>query len=131
MNQIMLNNVIAVCLGGGVGTSLRHLIAFHGKNKFKFTCKSTFFINATGCFTLGLLLGVFKHFQIAANTEIVLFFTMGVIGSFTTFGTFVSENIKLVNDKEIIKSFLYTFLSLFFCLLLLHFGYLVNKIIIG
>ena len=55
----MLKEIIAVFIGGGIGSSLRYLIS-----KFSFITNasfpySTFITNIIGCFILGLTLGYF------------------------------------------------------------------------
>jgi len=55
----MLKEIIAVFIGGGIGSLLRYLIS-----KFSFTTVasfpySTFTTNIIGCFILGLTLGYF------------------------------------------------------------------------
>lgn len=124
-----MEKLFAVFIGGGIGAYFRYLLSFYPKKHFNLTCKATFFINILGCLLLGIILaGVHKapHFL---NPTFKLFLTTGIIGSFTTFSTFAHENVTLLKDGEIFKSFAYTTSSLLVGLLAVFSGfYFINLI---
>lgn len=107
-----MEKLFAVLLGGGIGAYLRYLLSFYPKKHFNLTCKATFFINIVGCLLLGIILAAVHKAPHFLNPTLKLFLTTGIIGSFTTFSTFAYENITLLKDGEILKSFAYTTSSL-------------------
>lgn len=107
-----MGGLIAVLIGGGIGAYLRHLLSFYPKKHLNITCKATFFINILGCLLLGIILAAVNKIPHLFNPNFKLFLTTGIIGSFTTFSTFAYENITLLKDRELFKSFAYTTLSL-------------------
>lgn len=124
-----MGGLVAVLIGGGIGAYLRHLLSFYPKKHFNVTCKATFIINILGCLLLGLILAAVGKIPHLLTPEIKLFLTTGIIGSFTTFSTFAYENITLLKDGEIFKSFAYTTLSLILGLGAIFCGfYFVNLI---
>ena len=74
----MLKEIIAVFIGGGIGSSLRYLIS-----KFSFITSvsfpySTFITNIIGCFILGLTLGYFLKSN-NQNSLIFTFLTIAIV----------------------------------------------------
>lgn len=125
-----MGGLIAVFIGGGIGACLRYLLALYGKKYFQFTCKNTFITNIVGCLLLGIILAGVNRIPHLLNPNFKLFLTTGIIGSFTTFSTFAYENITLLKDKEIFKSFAYTTLSLVLGLAAVFCGFvIVNSIV--
>ena len=93
----MLKEIIAVFIGGGIGSSLRYLISkFSFINTASFPY-STFITNIIGCFILGLILGYFLKSN-NQNSLMFTFLTIGICGGFTTFSTFSSEGLTLINN---------------------------------
>lgn len=130
-----MEKLFAVLLGGGIGAYLRYLLSFYPKKYFNFTCKATFVINIVGCLLLGIILAAVHKapgvnaFKYLSNPSVKLFLTTGIIGSFTTFSTFAHENITMLKDGEIFKSFAYTTSSLLVGLLAVFCGfYFINLI---
>lgn len=124
-----MENLFAVLLGGGIGAYLRYLLSFYPKKYFNITCKATFIINIIGCLLLGIILSAVHKAPHLLNPTSKLFLTTGIIGSFTTFSTFAHENITLLKDGEIFKSFAYTTSSLLVGLLAVFCGfYFINLI---
>lgn len=118
-----MHGLIAVVAGGGIGAYLRHFVTVYTKKRFQITCKNTFVINIIGCFLLGIVLALVNKVPNVLNNQTKLFLTTGIIGSFTTFSTFAYENILLLKDKEIFKSFAYTTLSLVLGVLAVFLGF--------
>ena len=122
----MLKEIIAVFIGGGIGSSLRYLIS-----KFSFTTLtsfpySTFITNIIGCFILGLTLGYFLKSN-NQNSLIFVFLTIGVCGGFTTFSTFSNEGLTLINNGNYLTFLIYTMISIILGLLAVYFGTITYK----
>ncbi|MET3729110.1 CrcB protein [Fictibacillus halophilus] len=97
--------ILAVAMGGIVGALLRFwcgMFLFNPEGSFPF---STFFVNVIGSFILGWFV-VYGVKKIKSNNLIVALQT-GVIGSFTTFSTFNTEILLLVEDQLYTMAFLY------------------------
>ena len=80
----MFKNCLLVMLGGGIGSVLRYITTVILNQKFKLDHWSTFWVNITGCFMLGLLFN--KVY--ANNPDLFTFIIIGLIGSYTTFSAF-------------------------------------------
>lgn len=117
-----MHGLIAVIAGGGIGAYLRHIMSVYTKKHFQITCKNTFIINIAGCLLFGIILAMVNKMPHLMNHSIKLFLTTGIIASFTTFSTFAYENVLLLKDKEFLKSFLYTTLSLILGVLAVFLG---------
>jgi CrcB protein len=87
--------VVGVALGGALGASARYgvdrLIERRTSSLFPL---STFAINITGCFAIGLLTAALVERQhLPAWIRVGL--VVGVIGGYTTFSTFAQEALEL------------------------------------
>lgn len=105
-------NLIAVFLGGGIGSVLRYLLgAIFGKNFETVFPFATFLINITGSLFLGFVLGLFMA-KTNVNTQLKLFLTVGVAGGFTTFSTFTVETFNLFKDGHNYLALIYPISSI-------------------
>jgi len=106
----MIKQLILVGVGGGIGSIFRFLIS----RTIPFVQGSfpwaTFIINITGCFIIGLLIGLlFKHPASAENMRLLL--VVGFCGGFTTFSTFSLENVFMYQSGNYLALALYITLS--------------------
>ncbi len=105
----MIKHFMLVGLGGAIGSVLRYAGGLLYTNKsFPLT---TFLINVTGSFIIGMVIGYFvKNESISHSWK--LFLATGVCGGFTTFSTFSFENLLLLQEGKILLSFLYIIASI-------------------
>ncbi len=86
----------------------------------------TFFVNITGSFLIGLILGMLeKSAGVSHNWK--LFLAVGFCGGFTTFSSFALENLNLLQSQQFTMSLLYVGTSLFLGLAAVYFGFWITK----
>ena len=122
----MLKEIIAVFIGGGLGSVLRFLvnkIQIVSENNFPY---STFISNFLGCFILGLVLGYFIKNE-NPNSILFVFLTVGLCGGFTTFSSFSNESLQLIQNGEILTFLTYLLGSLVVGILSVYGGAIVFK----
>jgi CrcB protein len=107
-----MEKLIAIFLGGGIGSSARWLtgLFFDKFTKGEFPY-STLFVNIVGSFVLGFL-SYYLMEKLNVAEEWRLFLTIGFCGGFTTFSTFAFEHFNMLQGGEVVKSVIYMFLSL-------------------
>ncbi|CAN5298134.1 fluoride efflux transporter CrcB [soil metagenome] len=110
-----MRDVILVFLGGGVGSVVRFSLSkwintFHS-HPFPW---GTLVVNVVACFALGLIIGLADHKQIISPAA-RLFWTVGFCGGFSTFSTFSSETLTLLQGGLTATLILYISLSLIIC----------------
>ena len=66
----------------------------------------TFVVNVTGCFVIGLVLGLAES-RDAINREARLFLVTGILGSYTTFSAFGWETMDLLRGGDVLKATVY------------------------
>ena len=124
----MLKEIIAVFIGGGLGSVLRFLvnkIEIVSENNFPY---STFISNFLGCFILGLVLGYFIKNE-NPNSILFVFLTVGVCGGFTTFSSFSNESLQLIQNGQIFTFLIYLLVSLVVGILSVYGGATIFKIL--
>ena len=124
----MLKEIIAVFIGGGLGSVLRYLvnkIEIISENNFPY---STFISNFLGCFILGLVLGYFIKNE-NPNSILFVFLTIGLCGGFTTFSTFSNESLQLIQNGDILTFLAYLLGSLVVGIFSVYGGAIIFKIL--
>jgi CrcB protein len=123
----MLKQILLVGLGGAIGSIFRFLtsifMARYAMNGFPF---GTFAANILGCFILGICVGVFGK-NPTENENLRLLFVTGFCGGYTTFSTFASENIQMLQQQNYVMLATYTLVSLLVGFLAVAIGLSLGK----
>jgi fluoride exporter len=93
--------VLAVALGGAAGASARYALdRWIESRSFAVFPWSTFTINVTGCFLIGLVVAalVDRH-HLPAWLRVGA--SVGVLGGYTTFSTYAQETLGLVEAHDL------------------------------
>lgn len=104
--------VIAVAAGGALGAVARYLLAvrLYGSLGLDFPW-GTFGVNILGSFLLGVVLALIEE-RSAFSPETRTFLTVGVLGGFTTFSTFIYESWQYMRDGDPLTSAAYVVISI-------------------
>ena len=95
----MIRHVLLIGLAGGLGTILRYGIQQFAVIMFGSTFPwGTFTVNMFGSFLFGFLVPLFTA-NLVANEWRAIILT-GVLGGFTTFSSFVYDNVDLLQKSE-------------------------------
>jgi fluoride exporter len=100
-------NYVLVFIGGGLGSSLRHLINV-ASTRWLGTAfpYHTLIINITGSLVMGLIAG-FLAFKGEASPHWRLFLMTGILGGYTTFSAFSLDAALLYERGEMALALLY------------------------
>ena len=119
--------IFAIAAGGALGALSRYAIiqasiVLWGSN-FPF---GTIIVNIMGCFFLGILIAFFLSMD-SYSQELRSFLTVGFLGSMTTFSTFSSEGLTLINNGNYSTFLIYTLVSVILGLLAVYLGAVLSK----
>lgn len=112
--------IFYVAIGGFFGAIARFGIGQFLKSNITNFPFATFFVNTIGSFFLGVIIGS------ALPKDVNLFFGVGFLGSFTTYSTFMVENMKMLLDNKWKKMILYTTCSYIFGIVLAFIGLILG-----
>ena len=118
--------IVLVGMGGFLGTVARFLIGQSLSGTLAPFPFSTFLINVSGCFLIGIVYGLSGRFDWLTD-EWRLFLGIGFCGGFTTFSTFANENILLIGQREYITFMAYAIGSLMVGLAAVWLGMAITK----
>ena len=97
-----MNKIILVGVGGFIGAALRYLITGYVQNLTQSVAfpYGTLVVNITGCFLIGIFSQLAESHSIL-TAEMRLLLMVGILGSFTTYSTFSSETMNLLQDQRL------------------------------
>jgi CrcB protein len=102
-----IQNLLAVALGGVVGSLARYLVYLATAHLFGHGFPyATLFVNVTGSFVLGALVETMALTWSASNA-MRLMLAVGLLGSFTTFSTFAIDVVVLSERRQLMLAGLY------------------------
>lgn len=95
-----------MAIGGAVGAPLRYELALHVTSPSAGFPLSTFLINVSGAFLLGLLVTLVAE-RWPPTRYVRPFLGTGVLGAYTTWSTFMVDSDELIKDGHIPMAVLY------------------------
>lgn len=125
--DLMIYNIIAVFIGGGLGAVLRYMVSYVSKSFFQMSILSTLTVNLLGCFLMGYVFGLTSDKIQTISPIFKVFITVGFLGGLTTFSTFSLEGFELFQGEKIGIALSYIMCSCVFGLLLVWTGYSLAK----
>ena len=121
-----MKEILLVCIGSFFGGGARFLVS---KALQSFVALSlpwgTMVVNVLGCFLIGLLSGWALNEQLSPTAKLVL--VTGFCGGFTTFSTFMNENLLHSREGALLSSVFYTLENIALGLLAVILGYQIAK----
>lgn len=121
-----MKELLLVCIGSFLGGGARYLVS---KSLQSWVAVSfpwgTMAVNVVGCFLIGLLSGLSLDGHISPTTKLIL--VTGFCGGFTTFSTFMNENLLLGREGSTLTAVVYTFASIALGLIAVMAGYHIVK----
>ena len=115
-------NYFIIALGGALGSVLRYLLGNRIEPSESFFPIDILLINIIGCFLIGMVLAL-----VDAKSQLFLFLTIGVLGSFTTMSAFSAQALNLLLDEKYILAASYVFLTLLSCIISTVIAYYLFK----
>ncbi|MCH8557161.1 MAG: CrcB family protein [Balneolia bacterium] len=115
-----------VALGGAIGAGLRYSLLLINPYGMEYSYVVILVENITGAFFLGLLAGLISRTKIK-SWPWAAFLGTGVLGSFTTFSTFITDIIDL-SASSLLVTGIYMFVSVIVGLIAALFGFWIGSI---
>ena len=117
-----------VALGGAIGALLRHFLQLFVVNRIGMSFMGTLFVNTTGSFLLGVLIGIMSN-HASWPVELRLFLAVGVLGSYTTISTLSLEIVESLQRGEVLAASTNLVLSVILGLLAASLGLLAGRLL--
>lgn len=101
-----MRSIIAVCIGGGIGSAARFLLSAFIQRSFPGLFPwGTLTVNIAGSLLLGILTGLASRSLLSTDWRMLL--AVGLCGGFTTFSTFSLEAAELLRGSQYALAFTY------------------------
>lgn len=124
-----MKSVMIVFLGGGLGSVMRYALGkwVNTLHNHQFPW-GTFAANVMACAILGFVIGLADHRQVISPSA-RLFWAVGFCGGFSTYSTFSSETIYLLQNGFNLTVLAYILLSLIVCVSVTFAGLFLGEIL--
>ena len=124
---ISSKETIFVIIGTVLGSFLRfHLIDWFS-NLFQRKYLGTIFVNSLSTFFLAIIISSYNKILIF-NSGYILFFSVGLLGSLSTFSTFIIDIFQILQKKKVLEAFFIALISILLTLIFGSIGYWVIKL---
>lgn len=124
----MLKTILLVGSGGFIGSVARYFISKLNLQVDFFSIPvGTLIVNVVGSLIIGFLIGIADKSPLM-TLELRLLLMAGFCGGFTTFSTFSSENLILMQNGQYGVVLLYTLLSILFGFAAAFFGFVSSNL---
>lgn len=124
-----MKHLLLVGLGGFIGSVARFLVSKLNLSwHFLSIPMGTLTVNVLGSFIIGILVGVSVKSDLI-STDLRLFLMVGFCGGFTTFSSFSSENLMLMQNGQVVTVLIYTALSILLGFLAVYLGYIFTNLL--
>lgn len=127
----MIGKLLAIGLGGAVGSILRYLVSgwVQEKSGPGFPL-GTLTINVIGCFLIGFLYILFAG-PLTGRETLRLALIVGVLGGFTTFSSFSLETLNLLSEGQTGRALLNVSASVVAGLMATLIGFKLGQLLYG
>ena len=115
-------NYLLIALGGALGSLLRYFVGIRIQPSESFFPVNILLINILGCFLIGMVLAL-----VDAKSQLFLFLTIGILGSFTTMSAFSAQALNFLLDEKYLLATSYVFLTLLSCIISTVIAYYLFK----
>lgn len=121
---------LAVAIGGALGAMGRYAVMsvighwVHGDFPW-----GTLVVNIAGSFLMGALIELLTQFG-EVSLETRAFFTVGLLGAFTTFSTFSLDVVTLYHRDELVAAGIYVVASVVLCIAALLAGISIFRMVL-
>lgn len=124
-----MKHLLLVGLGGFIGSVARFLVSKLNLSWHFFSIPmGTLTVNVLGSFIIGILVGISVKSDLI-STDLRLFLMVGFCGGFTTFSSFSSENLMLMQNGQVVTVLIYTSLSILLGFLAVYLGYIFTNLL--
>ena len=124
-----MKHLLLVGLGGFIGSVARFLVSKLNLSWHFFSIPmGTLTVNVLGSFIIGILVGISVKSDLI-STDLRLFLMVGFCGGFTTFSSFSSENLMLMQNGQVVTVLIYTALSILLGFLAVYLGYIFTNLL--
>jgi CrcB protein len=123
----MWKTIAYVAVGSGIGGVGRFLLQQYIQRRVESVFPyGTLCVNLLGCFIIGIVVGLADKGNIL-SPQGRIFLSAGICGGFTTFSSFINENHSMLQDGELLNTFIYVSASVIIGLIATAFGILLIK----
>ena len=117
-----MTNYLLVALGGSIGALARYLIASKLEPAESYFPLNILMVNVIGCFIIGVVIAI-----VDSKSQLFLFFSIGLLGSFTTMSAFSTQALELIINQKYLIATSYITLTVLSCIIATVLAYYLFK----